>query len=214
MKFSIRQNDHVTLGQVQAAMASHEPSPGEINERARQAAVAVIIAGEQDNPLLCLIRRAENEEDPWSGQMALPGGRVEDTDANPCDAAVRETREEIGLRLGPKNYLGPLNEMAVFARGRDTGIGLFSYVFVLQGDPPRPQPNHEVSEVYWKPLQTLLEPDQWDQVHYQRNDLDLHLPSIRCGDHHIWGLTYRVIAEFFSLLGHVLPEDPFLKRRV
>ena len=203
----------ISLDQVRLALASHEVLRDGVQNRERSAAVALILAGDSSDPDICLIRRADDENDPWSGQMALPGGRVDEGDRNPQAAAERETWEEIGICLEGGQFLGPLSEMPVFARGKDTGIALYSYVYTLTGNPPASRPNHEVAEVFWQPASRLLNPTKWDEVHYQRNNLDLRLPSILCGGHHIWGLTYRVLAEFFGVMGFNLPKDPFMLRQ-
>ena len=48
---------------------------------------------------IMFIKRASRKRDPWSGDIALPGGRRDPEDANDCEAAVREVREEVGLDL-------------------------------------------------------------------------------------------------------------------
>jgi hypothetical protein len=56
------------------------------------AAVAVILAGAMAD--VALIRRSERPDDPWSGHMALPGGRKDPVDADLWASAERETREK------------------------------------------------------------------------------------------------------------------------
>ena len=201
-----------SLAEMRRVMAEHRIVAGALDDRSSRAAVALILAGDPKDISLCLIRRAEHEDDPWSGQMALPGGRVDATDADPLAAAIRETWEEIGLRLEGAELLGPLSEMPVYARGADTGMALYSFLFVLAGEPPPLRLNQEVAEVYWLSLSHLLDPIHWDEVQYQRAGLDLRLPSIRCGEHHVWGLTYRKVRELMGLFGKVLPDDPFEAR--
>ena len=57
---------------------------------------------EQGATELLIIKRAEHEGDPWSGHLALPGGRAEPQDADLLITAARETYEEVGIDL-----LGP-----------------------------------------------------------------------------------------------------------
>ena len=56
-----------------------------------QAAVALLLTPDPDR--LLLIRRAEREGDPWSGHLALPGGRRDESDTDLLATALRETFE-------------------------------------------------------------------------------------------------------------------------
>src|SRR5688572_27389789 len=73
------------------------------------AAVAIIIAPDPD--AILLIRRAERAGDPWSGHMALPGGRREPGDLDLLATAIRETSEEVGIRLGSEQLVGTLEDV-------------------------------------------------------------------------------------------------------
>ncbi|NCO50914.1 MAG: NUDIX domain-containing protein, partial [Deltaproteobacteria bacterium] len=66
----------------------------------------MIFSGANQAEELLFIRRAERENDPWSGDIAFPGGGIEAQDIDCRAAAERETREEIGLSLTQKEYLG------------------------------------------------------------------------------------------------------------
>src|SRR5262249_34398676 len=97
-----------------------EGRPGEIitrDEVRGRAAVAAILrepAGALGgDPEVLLIRRAERKGDPWSGHMALPGGRMATGDADLAATVTRETLEEIGLDLGAHGrLLGQLDDIA------------------------------------------------------------------------------------------------------
>ena len=68
----------------------------------QQAAVAVVLREGDSGSEILFIERSTREDDPWSGHMAFPGGRVEAADANTRAAAERETLEEVGVSLaGP-----------------------------------------------------------------------------------------------------------------
>src|SRR5207253_2021742 len=86
--------------------------PPEGNER-YAAVAAVFRAGADDQPELLMIKRAEHEGDPWSGHVALPGGRMDPRDRDLEQTAVRETWEETGIDIERDGYvLGRLDDLA------------------------------------------------------------------------------------------------------
>ena len=164
----------------------------------KQAAVALVLAGGTADLHVCLIHRAEHEHDRWSGHVALPGGRVEPGDASARAAAVRETREEVGLRLDASPYLGSLETQPVSSAGRPTGISLSSFVFYLGETLELLTPSDEVAEAFWVPLRHLLDPRNAAVRPTLRNGVTIDSPAVRYQDRYIWGLTYRVLTMFFE----------------
>ena len=68
--------------------------------RFARASVALIFRStENGGKELLFIQRARREGDPWSGDMAFPGGRLQPEDASARAAAERETLEETGMDL-------------------------------------------------------------------------------------------------------------------
>jgi 8-oxo-dGTP pyrophosphatase MutT (NUDIX family) len=164
----------------------------------RQAAVALVLAGEAADLHMCLIRRAEHEPDRWSGHMALPGGRVDARDTSIRAAAIRETQEEVGLRLDRAPYLGALGTMPVSSAGQPTGMSLSSFVFHLGDMLERFTLSDEVAEAYWVPLRHLLDPRNAARRPTLRDGVPLDRPAVVYQSHYIWGLTYRVLTMFFE----------------
>jgi len=76
-----------------------------------KAAVAIILRDGEHGTELLMMQRAKHENDPWSGQMSFPGGKIEASDADSKAAAVREAFEEVGADLREKDYLGRLDDM-------------------------------------------------------------------------------------------------------
>jgi 8-oxo-dGTP pyrophosphatase MutT (NUDIX family) len=74
------------------------------------ASVAVVLTPEPD--AILLIRRAERKGDPWSGHMALPGGRKSLSDEDLLATVIRETREEVGVTLRGDQLIGCLDDVA------------------------------------------------------------------------------------------------------
>src|SRR5690606_38271331 len=122
---------------IRAALASTLADPTRwAPASAKRAAVALVLRQPPSGPStpasaeVLLIRRAEQPGDPWSGHMALPGGRCEPTDANVLVTAQRETHEEVGLSLQRSGLpIGRLPALPAIARGRPVGLTVIPLVF-------------------------------------------------------------------------------------
>ena len=165
------------------------------------AAVCVVLGGPDAAPALCFIKRSERADDPWSGQMAFPGGRVARTDASPRAAGMRETAEEVGLDLQRYRYLGALPPMPITRRGRPHLGWLQPFVHLCCPELPElhPQPS-EVAAALWIPLTHLTDRDHRTSVEIADGSRRLVFPGIACGGGVIWGLTYRVLGSLFELV--------------
>jgi 8-oxo-dGTP pyrophosphatase MutT (NUDIX family) len=169
----------------------------------RHAAVAAILrepapgAGVE----LLLIKRAEHPDDPWSGHMALPGGRHDEGDGSLVATAVREAREEVGLDLAAHGaLLGRLEPVEAVARGRRVGLTITPFVFALRAPSPIRFDEREVAEAFWAPLAPLALGEAAGTYPYQHEGESYDLPCLRVGERVVWGLTYRMLQLFFEAL--------------
>ncbi len=168
----------------------------------RHAAIAMVLrqADPHDVELL-LIERARRSGDPWSGQMAFPGGMVTPSDCDARAAAERETHEEIGLTLAGHDYLGRIDDMQGRHHGHPSGIVVSAYVYGATSG-FAPQLNHEVSDVLWVPLTVFSEHARTVEVRHPAAP-DACFPGIRVSDNSnqiVWGLTRRFLETFFRVL--------------
>ena len=161
-----------------------------------RAAVAAIFRRSSDGTELLFIERATRDGDPWSGQMALPGGRVDRTDVSSSATAERETREEIGVDLTHARRLGRLDDF----HGGGRPIIVTPHGYWWDGAPPELRLNHEVAAALWVPLQHLGDPS--NRIDYVYPPLgDQRWPGIAVpGDRVVWGLTLRLLNDLFSRL--------------
>ncbi len=192
------------LDRVRAAIAGRSPRSIEGPDVARRAAVSAILRpGEGDIEVL-LIRRAERANDPWSGHMAFPGGGHDARDADLTATAMRETLEEVGLRLADHGrLLGRLDDVRAMARGAVTDLVVTPFVFELEGAAALTT-SDEVSEIHWAPLGPMLRGERDATIDYVWQGQTLKLPGFRLAsatdERIVWGLTHKMLSGFFARL--------------
>jgi len=182
----------LTWARIEAALLSRPPARVAEAVSAR-AAVALILREGPSGLELLFIRRAEHPQDPWSGQMAFPGGRAEPGEDDLKATAVRETAEEIGVDLESAALcLGILDEVRAMARMRPVSLTILPFVFRLQGE-VAPVLSDEVRSVHWIPLDELLAAERRSVMDYVQEGATMQFPCLRVEDVVIWGLTYRML---------------------
>jgi 8-oxo-dGTP pyrophosphatase MutT (NUDIX family) len=169
-------------------------------ESERRAAVAAVLRPGPTEPELLLIRRAERVGDPWSGHMALPGGHQCKDDRDMLATALRETREEVGLDLSGHRLLGSLDEYPATARGNFMGIVIAPFVFALDRDEELCPNKHEVADLIWAPFGRMARGETDVIKELERDGQLVQFPGFRVGEQIVWGLTHRVLTDFFALL--------------
>ncbi len=190
---------------VRRALLEYEPTLREGGLQHR-AAVAIVLTENAGSLDLLLIERARRAGDPWSGQMAFPGGRVDVADATPRAAAERETLEEVGLSIAGSEFLGRLDDLpGLPVSASDFAVSAFVF---YASEPGALALNHEVQDAFWFPLDALS--DRERQIdHPTKVELGRSFPGILVGEpgrHVVWGLTYHFLDRFLKILGQPLPN--------
>jgi len=189
----------LTIDDFRAALAGHTPQEIPDFEGLTRAAVAAILRSAPAGPELLFIHRAEDPRDPWSGHMAFPGGKVEAADNGLLAAALRETREEVGLDLERDAVaVGQLSDVRAVGRGRPLSMVISPYVFELQTTPELTT-NYEVAAVVWVPVAFLADRSNRETMPYRRYGLSVDLPCYRYNGHLIWGLTLGMADDLLRL---------------
>lgn len=170
-------------------------------EGRRPAAVALLlrdpVPARPSGVELLLIKRAENPRDHWSGHMALPGGRWDRTDASLAETAVRETREEVGIDVPPRNVIGRLPRLSP-RNPLLPPIDITPFVAVApEGATVRA--NHEVAAHFWIPLELLRETGPSAAFTMEVLGESRAWPAYPYNEHLIWGLTERILSDFLAL---------------
>ena len=152
-----------------------------------------------DPDAILIIQRAAHPDDPWSGHMGLPGGRAEKVDADLVATAMRETEEELGVRLDRSMLVGALDD--VYPRSVVTSPFLVRpFLFSV----PSRQTLHlsdEVAWAEWLPIARLLEPDTYQSVTLTMGDLSRTVQGyVLSPEQLIWGMTERVLTPMLEVL--------------
>lgn len=185
------------LSEALASYASdHDDPPIRESDRV-QAAVSLVLRGSEELEML-LIKRARSERDPWSGHMALPGGRRDEADGALVDTAVRETREETGLDLARDGArLGALDTVAPSSL-RLPRLTIYPFVFGVLHDATAHVASREVERVLWVPLDTLRGPGGHGDVEIELPGGARTFPCYHVEGEVVWGLTYRIVSQFLE----------------
>lgn len=160
----------------------------------------------RDEVTLLLTERTTNLS-THSGQVALPGGRTDDTDRDAVDTALREAHEEIGLPRGHVEVLGTLPTYVTGTAFIITPVvALVKPGFALQPNPG------EVADVFEVPLGYLMNP-----AHHRRHEVEfdgvlrqwLSMPysdpavegdSSEARERYIWGATAGMLRNLYRFL--------------
>jgi 8-oxo-dGTP pyrophosphatase MutT (NUDIX family) len=171
------------------------PGPGEPPplDGVRRAAVAALIHHGEHGPAVLLMKRAERVGDPWSGQVSLPGGRHEATDAHLQATAVREAEEELGLALDDTRYLGRLAALHPRNAGPN-GMQVSPFVFATERAPIT-RLGAEASATFWLPL-TACALGQLDGTYeWPGPPMAMTFPCWSWEGYTVWGLTMRILGD-------------------
>jgi len=165
-------------------------SPREVVDAARrEAAVAIVVVPNPDR--LLIIARSERPGDPWSGQLACPGGRREPEDDTLLATAVRETAEEVGLDLGRVSRPVQLDDLAPTTPSLPPLL-VRPFLFTLDRLPEL-RPNREVAGYQWVPFESLVARGARRSVEIQVAGAVRWVDGYRLERGLLWGLTERIV---------------------
>ena len=169
--------------------------------KSAKGAVSLVLRGSRSLEIL-LIERAEREGDPWSGQVAFPGGRRQRGDGSPLETAKRETKEEVGLSLSRNARL--LGWLPARAPGNRVEWVVVPFVFSLSR-PTKLDSGAEVARAFWAPLDAM--PATLHRAIIPFPGGDLETPAFEVDGMPLWGFSFRVLCDLFDIVGWP-PKSP------
>jgi 8-oxo-dGTP pyrophosphatase MutT (NUDIX family) len=154
------------------------------------AAVAILLRERNDDLEFFLVKRAEVEGDPWSGDMAFPGGKKSNQDQDLIETAAREVLEETAIDLREKSKLGYMKPIYSSVR---THMKVQPIVYLYEDD-PEINLNYELTRYLWAPLNELIQSRTKESVKGWFGEIFKYDGEV------VWGLTFRMLEQLIELL--------------
>jgi addiction module RelB/DinJ family antitoxin/mutator protein MutT len=200
-----------SLEQIKDIVKEHRPGP--IGKYRYYSVLIPLVEIEGKIHVLFEIRSSNLKVQP--GEVSFPGGKIEDGET-PAQAAVRETAEEIGIKISDVELFGPLNYIVTYSSFTMYGFAGHIDSDVLKQTTPNPG---EVAETFTIPLSFFMENEPEVFNHVVRPDISEEFtvapnypwrtgmattpvytydagPKKRV----VWGLTARMTWDFVSLI--------------
>ncbi|UCE96524.1 MAG: CoA pyrophosphatase [Candidatus Bathyarchaeota archaeon] len=161
------------------------------------AAVALLLKPASEGFKTLFVRRVENPLDPWSGQIAFPGGKRSLTDQNIKQTVIRETLEETNINLVHGcRFLGMLDTMKSTLRPE---LLVAPFIILLEREPSIIL-NNELKGYSWVSIKRLQKCK--GTAKFPFGEVNAYLFDGKV----IWGLTYRICEKFLPILEHAFSQ--------
>ena len=170
---------------------------------------AAVIAAlyEDDNKVRLILILRNTYNGVHSNQIGFPGGSVEDYDKTLFDTAIRETYEEIGVRVQKNELIRELHEIYI----PPSNFNVYPFLVILNHPPFFVNDDKEVKEVITIDLESLLNckitltqipiPAKLNELNIQN---DVEVPAFKLAGYNVWGATAMMLSEIRDLINDVI----------
>lgn len=170
---------------------------------------AAVIAAlyEDDNKVRLILILRNTYNGVHSNQIGFPGGSVEDYDKTLFDTAIRETYEEIGVRVQKNELIRELHEIYI----PPSNFNVYPFLVILNHPPFFVKDDKEVKEVITIDLESLLNckitltqipiPAKLNELNIQN---DVEVPAFKLAGYNVWGATAMMLSEIRDLINDVI----------
>ncbi|WP_036115405.1 MULTISPECIES: CoA pyrophosphatase [Luteibacter] len=175
---------------------NHEDMAELIGDAPRRAAAVLIgIRDDREQRVVLTVRTDTLQQ--HAGQVAFPGGRVEDHDEDAVATALRESHEEIGLDARMVTPLGFLESFETIS-----GYSVTPVVARIAAEATLTPDPGEVAEVFEVPFAFFLEP-----ANLRRYTMDFRghrrdMVEFLHAGYRIWGVTAAILLNLLKRMGH------------
>lgn len=153
------------------------------------ASILVVIYGE--SPIVVMTEKPKHMKF-HAGEISFPGGKLDSTDSNLLETALRETSEEIGLNIKPDQVIGQLEPVITL----NSGFTILPFVSVVDEIPPL-SANAEVEKIFHIPLESFLKTMANDPD--PSHNLIQEMYTFEYQGNIVWGASARVLKQIADM---------------
>ncbi len=165
--------------------------PGyENNSKNKLAAVLIIFYGKKPTIIMTERPKTMNHH---AGEISFPGGTWREDDEDLLDTAIREAKEELGIKISRKKITGQLEPVTTL----NSGFTITAFITFLDNIPSL-APNSEIESVLKIPLLELLKTMKYDTDPDHKSIKEMY--TFRFQDYLIWGASARMLKQIFTKL--------------
>ncbi|WP_373237768.1 CoA pyrophosphatase [Cohaesibacter celericrescens] len=158
----------------------------------KDAAVLIPIVDRGNEASIILTQRTDHLAS-HAGQIAFPGGKVDDHDASAEGAALREADEEIGLKPEFVDVFGYMRPYV-----SSTGFRIFPVLCTVREGFELVANPGEVADIFEVPLRFLMDPDNHQRKSAEWRGKMRHYFAMPYGDYYIWGVTAGILRNLYE----------------
>jgi len=160
------------------------------DEKYRLASILVVIYG--DEPIVVMTEKPQDLKF-HAGEISFPGGKLDESDSDLLDTALRETSEEIGLTLTRDQVVGQLNPVVTL----NSGFLILPFVSIVDEIPPL-SANREVEKIFHIPLESFLKTGAKDPD--PAHNIIQEMYTFEYQNQVVWGASARILKQIQSCL--------------
>ena len=169
--------------------------------KARPSSVMIILYPDAAGQINTIFTKRATYKGVHSGQIAFPGGKTDPSDPSLLHTALRETNEEIGVKIPENEILGKLTDLFV----PPSNFIISPYVAFLPTPPVTCGDSCEVAEIFSVPVADFLSPDAAIEQTCLTAFGDYRpMPGYKFEEHFIWGATAMIFNELLWVINQSL----------
>ena len=195
---AIEKTDETTIFEYQSLISPSRSSKKEAksfaNDRTKESAVLILIYPKNQKLHFVLIQRPPYNG-THGGQISLPGGKIEDSDLNLTQTALRETYEEIGVEITEKQIITNLKPIYI----PPSNFLVYPFLAYSESTPTFSKDDFEVEEILEIELEHLSENVIKKTSVETQNNIKMKISYYELNQKVVWGATATILAELHAI---------------